>query len=73
LSISAFVGAATFFALGHVDLKTTALMGVGVLLGAQLGARISLKTSAVSIRRILAGSLALVGVWMVFHALGFGR
>ncbi len=71
LSISAFVGAATFFALGHVNLVTTALTGVGILLGAQLGARISLKTSAVSIRWILAGSLALVGVRMVFHALRF--
>jgi len=71
LSISAFVGAATFFALGHVNLVTTALMGGGILLGAQVGARISLKTSAVSIRRILAASLALVGVRMVFHALRF--
>ncbi len=73
LSISAFVGAVTFFALGHVNLKTTALMGAGILLGAQVGARISLKTSAVSIRRILAGSLALVGVRMVFHALRLVR
>ena len=73
LSISAFVGGATFFALGHVNLRTTALMGVGILLGAQVGARISLKTSAVSIRRILAGSLALVGVRMIFHALRFVR
>ncbi len=73
LSISAFVGAATFFALGHVNLVTTALMGGGILLGAQVGARISLKTSAVSIRRILAGSLALVGVRMMFHALRFVR
>lgn len=73
LSISAFVGATTFFALGHVHLATTALMGLGVLLGAQLGARISLGTSAASIRRILAGSLALVGVRMAFHAVGFIR
>lgn len=69
LSISAFVGAGTFFTLGHVNLRTTALMGVGILLGAQLGARISLRTSPVSIRRILAGALALVGARMVFHAL----
>lgn len=71
LSISAFVGAATFFALGDVNLRTTVLMGVGILLGAQLGARLSLRTSAVAIRRILAGSLALVGVRMALHALRF--
>ena len=73
LSISAFVGAATFFALGHVNLKTAGLMGIGILLGAQLGARVSLRTSALSIRRILAGSLAIVGVRMVIHALRFVR
>ncbi len=69
LSISAFVGAATFFALGHVNVTITTLMGSGILLGAQLGARISLKASAASIRRILAGSLALVGVRMIVHAI----
>lgn len=69
LSISAFVGAATFFALGDVDLVITALMGVGILAGAQLGARASLKAGAVTIRIILASSLALVGVRMVVHAM----
>jgi len=71
LSISAFVGAATFLALGQVNLETTALMGIGVLLGAQVGARVSLQTSAVALRRLLAGALALVGVRMVFHALRY--
>src|SRR5207253_2590148 len=54
LSISTFVGAATFFALGHIDLPTVALMGAGILAGAQLGARLSIRTSPVTIRRILA-------------------
>jgi len=66
LGISAFAGAATFLALGHVDLPTFALMGVGVLLGAQVGARMSIGTSAAMIRRVLAGSLAVVGVRMIF-------
>ena len=65
LSISAFVGAATFLALGHVDLPTAALMGVGILLGAQLGARASLKTGATLIRHVLAASLTLVGIRMI--------
>jgi uncharacterized membrane protein YfcA len=65
LSISAFVGAVTFLALGHVDLPTLALMGAGVLLGAQVGARMSIGTSAEVIRRVLAGSLAVVGVRMI--------
>jgi uncharacterized protein len=65
LSISAFVGALTFLALGHVDLPTFALMGAGVLLGAQVGARMSIGTSPEVIRRVLAGSLAVVGVRMI--------
>ncbi len=68
LSISAFVGAATFFVLGRVNIPTVGLMGIGVLAGAQLGARVSIRADAVLIRRILAGSLALVGLRMIAHA-----
>ena len=73
LSISAFVGAATFLALGHVDLPTFGLMGIGVLLGAQVGARMSIGTSAAVIRRVLAGSLAVVGVRMIFMGVTLPR
>src|SRR5207245_3886678 len=72
LSISTLVGAGTFFALGHVDLTTTALMGAGILAGAQLGARVSVRTRPVTIRRMLAVALALVGVRMVLHGLAVG-
>jgi len=68
LAVSTLVGAGTFFALGHVDLTTTAIMGVGILAGAQLGARLSIRTSPVTIRRILALALALVGIRMILHA-----
>lgn len=68
LSISALVGAGTFLALGHVDLRTTALMGAGILVGAQVGARISVAADAVRLRQILAGSLALVGARMIVVA-----
>ena len=73
LSISAFVGAVTFLALGHVDLPTFALMGIGVLLGAQVGARMSIGTSAAVIRRVLAGSLAVVGVRMIVMGVNLPR
>ena len=70
LSISAGVGAATFLMLGHMDLPTTALMGAGIFVGAQLGARVSLKTSGTVIRQILAIALALVGIRMIIHGVG---
>src|SRR5262245_46973937 len=69
LSISAFVGAMTFLSLGHVRLATTALMGVGILAGAQLGALVSTRASAKLLRRVLAGSLSLVGARMLFDVL----
>jgi len=65
LSVSAFAGAVTFLTLGHVHLPTVALMGAGILAGAQLGAHMSIGASAVMIRRVLAGSLAIVGARMV--------
>jgi uncharacterized protein len=68
LSISSFVGASTFYALGAVDLRVTVLMGVGILLGAQLGARASVRAGATTIRIVLAVALALVGLRMVLHA-----
>jgi len=68
LSISSFVGGATFYALGDVDVRTTALMGVGILVGAQLGARLSGKASPTVIRWTLAIALGLVGLRMILHA-----
>lgn len=68
LSISALVGTVTFLALGHVQLRLTALMGVGILIGAQLGARASLRAPAQLIRQVLAAGLMLVGVRMVLGA-----
>jgi len=44
-------------------------MGVGILVGAQLGARASLRAGATLIRRILAGSLAVVGLRMILQGL----
>ncbi|OLC16852.1 MAG: hypothetical protein AUH29_03805 [Candidatus Rokubacteria bacterium 13_1_40CM_69_27] len=73
LSISAFVGAATFLGLGHVNLMTTALMGAGILVGAQVGARVSLKAGATTIRIILAAALSLVGIRMILHAVQMMR
>jgi uncharacterized protein len=68
LSISSFVGASTFWALGDVDVRITLLMGAGILVGAQLGARASLRAGPTTIRIVLAAALALVGLRMVLHA-----
>jgi uncharacterized membrane protein YfcA len=69
LSVSAFVGAVTYLALGHVRLLTAGIMGAGILVGAQLGARLSLRAQGVLIRWILASALVLVGARMIWYAL----
>jgi uncharacterized protein len=69
LSISTLVGAVTFLLFGHLDLSLVALMGIGILVGAQAGARASTRASPAVIRRLLAGSLSLVGLRMIFHVL----
>ena len=68
LSISSLVGASTFWVLGDVDVRITLLMGAGILVGAQLGARASLRAGPTTIRIVLAAALALVGLRMVLHA-----
>jgi uncharacterized protein len=69
LSISSLVGAGTFYLLGHVRLRPVAVMGVGVLVGAQIGARASLRAGPRLITLILGGMLSLVGLRMILHAL----
>ncbi len=68
LSISTLIGAGTFFHLGHVKLATAAWLGAGVLAGAQIGARASLRASDVVIRRLLAGALVVAALRMIAHA-----
>ena len=55
-----------------MDATTTVLMGAGILAGAQVGARLSIRTRPVTIRRVLALALVLVGIRMVLHALAIG-
>ncbi len=56
-----------------MHLLTVALMGAGILAGAQLGAHMSIGASAGMIRRVLAGSLAIVGARMVVMGGGLLR
>jgi uncharacterized membrane protein YfcA len=70
LSISTLVGAGTFLALGHVDVELVALIGIGILVGAQVGAWLSTRASPAVIRLILAASLTLVAVRMILHVAG---
>src|SRR5256712_943825 len=73
VSLSAFVRRATLLGPRRPVLLTTALMGAGILVGAQVGARVSLKAGATTIRIILAAALSLVGIRMILHAVQMMR
>jgi hypothetical protein len=46
----------------------TLFLGVGVLIGAQIGARLSQRVAGTFISRIMAGGLLLIGVRLLIHA-----
>jgi len=62
LAITAFTGAASHLALGHVRLQAGLTMGLGAVLGAPVGARLSQRTRGAWILRGLALALLIVGI-----------
>ncbi len=66
LAISAFVGASTHLALGHVLLGPAAFMGLGVVVGAQFGARLSRRLHGGVVVRLLSVALIVVAFRLLF-------
>ncbi len=62
LAISALVGAVTHFGLGHVMVGPALTMGVGVVVGAQLGARLARRVHGAVVIRMLSLALVVVAV-----------
>lgn len=50
--------------LGHVDYRTALLIGLGGIIGAQLGAVLVSQVSTETFRKIFAGVLAALAIWM---------
>jgi uncharacterized membrane protein YfcA len=50
--------------LGHIDWPLAALLAIGVIPGAAIGARLTRRASDRSVRLAFAGLLAVVGVWL---------
>ena len=65
LAFSSFFGTATHFTLGNINLEFAISMGIGALLGAQLGAIISKRTKATIIQRFLGIALIIVAIRML--------
>ncbi|HWR39623.1 MAG TPA: sulfite exporter TauE/SafE family protein [Patescibacteria group bacterium] len=68
LAISAFSGVISHYALGNILLEPALTIGVGAVLGAQFGARLSLKVKSPMILKLLAVALLILGVRLVLIA-----
>lgn len=64
IAVLAVPGTIAHAALGHVDWTLAALLAVGVVPGAWIGARLTSRTSDAAIRVAFAGFLCLIGVWL---------
>ena len=70
--ISLSWSAAHFIASGFEHgLFRTLFLGAGVLIGAQIGARLSQRVAGTIISRIMAGGLLVIGIRLVLHAFEF--
>jgi uncharacterized membrane protein YfcA len=67
LAITSLTGTLAFLRQGQVRLPVAASMGLGVLLGAQLGALLSMRLPSEPIRRTLAIALAIFACWLILQ------
>ena len=67
LAISSLVGAGTHVALGHVLFVPAGLMGIGVIVGAQIGAAIARKVKGAVTVRLLSVALIVVAARLLFR------
>ncbi len=64
-------GVSTHFSLGNVQLEYGILLGVGAVLGAQIGAYVAKRTSSKNLRRIFGSVLVIIGLRMILEFLGW--
>jgi hypothetical protein len=64
-------GVSTHVFLGNVQLEYGLLLGVGAVLGAQIGAYVAKRTSSKNLRRIFGVVLFIVGLRMILEFLGW--
>jgi uncharacterized protein len=69
LAITSFLGSAVFVGLGYVDLDYAVVLGIGTIIGASYGARLSLKTHPYIIKKVIAICLFFLAVRLLTYVL----
>jgi len=72
ITILAVPGTITHALLGHIDWRIAAVLAVGVVPGAMLGARLTLGSAERTVRIAFATLLLVVGVWLAASTLAGG-
>lgn len=71
LAISTFFGVVSHFFLGNILLQPAIIIGIGAVLGAQLGASLSLKVKSRAILILLSICLFVLGIRLILTANSF--
>ncbi|AIF69995.1 permease [Palaeococcus pacificus DY20341] len=68
---TALSGATKHYLLGNVELSWLVLLVPGLIVGAQIGARVAKRTKASSLKRAFAGVMLILALRMILKGLGF--
>lgn len=69
LTITSFLGIITFMGLKFIDMDYAVLIGIGTILGAHAGAKLSLRTPPLIIKKAIAVCLFLLAIRLISGAL----
>ena len=66
IGITALTGFLGHLLRGHFDLKLTAVLAAGVLIGSQIGPRLGIKADRTKLRKYFAILLLAIALWLVY-------
>ena len=66
IGITALTGFAGHLLQGHFDLKLTAVLALGVLIGSQIGPRLGVKADRNRLKKYFAFLLLGIALWLIY-------
>jgi len=66
IGITALTGFAGHLLQGHFDLKLTAVLAIGVLIGSQIGPRLGVKADRTRLKKYFAVLLLGIALWLIY-------
>lgn len=66
VGITALTGFVGHLLQGHFDLKLAAVLAAGVLIGSQIGPRLSVKTDPAKLKKFFAMLLCAIALWLIY-------